>query len=251
MNQVQLTAINPEDSSVVPVACNASGMIKVEPPLVVDGPEGPEGPRGPEGPKGDDGKDGDSFVPDPAGTSAGDVLTSDGNSAYWATPRSFSYWSLTMKCDATSHVDNAYDWYKAFNGSDTNYQKIYGDSGAQFKYFYMFWPVPMVIRKFELKILGAESAAVPSVQIGGKIDGSPVKDGDWCHYQRFVSEDVGPPSYAQFQMTASFHKLVGVRINDVLLKDGNSFSQFSEFSMEHSIRTNAAKWKALLEGQEA
>ena len=58
MADVRLTATNPEDSSVVPVACDASGRLLLEEPQVVVGPPGPEGPPGP---KGDDGKDGDPF----------------------------------------------------------------------------------------------------------------------------------------------------------------------------------------------
>ena len=47
MADVRLTATNPEDSSVVPVACDASGRLLLE--------EQGQGPPGPPGPKGDDG----------------------------------------------------------------------------------------------------------------------------------------------------------------------------------------------------
>jgi len=50
MADVRLTAINPEDSSVVPVACNAGGQLLVE-----EQGQGPQGEQGPPGPKGDDG----------------------------------------------------------------------------------------------------------------------------------------------------------------------------------------------------
>ena len=56
MADVRLTATNPEDSSVVPVACDASGRLLLE-----EQGQGPPGPEGPPGPKGDDGKDGDPF----------------------------------------------------------------------------------------------------------------------------------------------------------------------------------------------
>ena len=70
MADVRLTATNPEDSSVVPVACDASGRLLLEeqgqgPP----GPEGPPGPKGDDGKDGKDGKDGDPF----SGNFAGDV----------------------------------------------------------------------------------------------------------------------------------------------------------------------------------
>ena len=57
MADVRLTATNPEDSSVVPVACDASGRLLLE-----EQGQGPPGPEGPQGPKGDDGKDGDPFT---------------------------------------------------------------------------------------------------------------------------------------------------------------------------------------------
>ena len=61
MADVRLTATNPEDSSVVPVACDASGRLLLE-----EQGQGPPGPEGPPGPKGDDG---DPF----SGNFAGDV----------------------------------------------------------------------------------------------------------------------------------------------------------------------------------
>lgn len=53
MADVRLTATNPEDSSVVPVACDASGRLLLE--------EQGQGPPGPQGPPGEDGKDGNPF----------------------------------------------------------------------------------------------------------------------------------------------------------------------------------------------
>ena len=67
MADVRLTATNPEDSSVVPVACDASGRLLLE--EQGQGPPGPEGPPGPKGDDGKDGKDGDPF----SGNFAGDV----------------------------------------------------------------------------------------------------------------------------------------------------------------------------------
>ena len=64
MADVRLTATNPEDSSVVPVACDASGRLLLE-----ERGEGPQGPPGEQGPPGQDGQDGDPF----SGNFAGDV----------------------------------------------------------------------------------------------------------------------------------------------------------------------------------
>ena len=75
MADVRLTATNPEDSSVVYVACNEKGELKLEEPLVVEGPPGAPGEQGPPGEKGndgapgEDGKDGDPF----SGNFTGDV----------------------------------------------------------------------------------------------------------------------------------------------------------------------------------
>ena len=63
MADVRLTATDPTDSSVVPVACNAKGELLLEEPQVVVGPEGPQGPPG------QNGQDGDPF----SGNFAGDV----------------------------------------------------------------------------------------------------------------------------------------------------------------------------------
>ena len=67
MADVRLTATNPEDSSVVPVACDAAGRLLLEEP--VQGPPGQQGPPGEQGPPGQDGQDGDPF----SGNFAGDV----------------------------------------------------------------------------------------------------------------------------------------------------------------------------------
>ena len=66
MADVRLTATNPEDSSVVPVACDAAGRLLLEEPQVITGPPGPDGEQGPPG---QDGQDGDPF----SGNFAGDV----------------------------------------------------------------------------------------------------------------------------------------------------------------------------------
>ena len=61
MADVRLTATNPEDSSVVPVACDAAGRLLLEEPQVIEGPPGPPGEPGPPGQDGQNGQDGDPF----------------------------------------------------------------------------------------------------------------------------------------------------------------------------------------------
>ena len=69
MADVRLTATNPEDSSVVPVACDAAGRLLLEEP--VQGPPGPPGEQGPPG------QNGDPF----SGNFAGDV-TFEGSASF-------------------------------------------------------------------------------------------------------------------------------------------------------------------------
>ena len=61
MADVRLTATNPEDSSVVPVACNSKGELLLEEPIA--GPPGPPGQNGQDGQDGQDGKDGKDGAP--------------------------------------------------------------------------------------------------------------------------------------------------------------------------------------------
>ena len=56
MADVRLTATNPEDSSIVPVACNSKGELLLEEPI--QGPTGEQGPPGQDGAQGPPGQDG-------------------------------------------------------------------------------------------------------------------------------------------------------------------------------------------------
>ena len=58
MADVRLTALNPADSTTVPVACNAKGELLLEDPLLIEGPKGDKGDKGDTGDKGDPGQDG-------------------------------------------------------------------------------------------------------------------------------------------------------------------------------------------------
>jgi hypothetical protein len=69
MADVRLTATNPEDSSVVPVACDASGRLLLE-----EQGQGPQGEQGPPGPKGEDG--------DPFSGNFADDVTFDGSATF-------------------------------------------------------------------------------------------------------------------------------------------------------------------------
>ena len=67
MADVRLTATNPEDSSIVPVACNEKGELLLEDPLEIVGPEGPAGPEGPQGSEGPPGPEGPAGPAGPQG----------------------------------------------------------------------------------------------------------------------------------------------------------------------------------------
>ena len=114
MADVRLTATNPEDSSVVPVACDASGRLLLE-----EQGQGPPGPEGPQGPKGDDGQDGDPF----SGNFDGDVTF--GGSATFAG-------QITAKDIAAQQSDDTFPVYRglAVNGATT--LRINGDGSGTF-----------------------------------------------------------------------------------------------------------------------
>jgi hypothetical protein len=57
MDDVRLTATNPTDSSIVPVACNDKGELLLEEPI--EGPAGEQGPQGEQGEQGPQGEQGE------------------------------------------------------------------------------------------------------------------------------------------------------------------------------------------------
>ena len=97
MADVRLTATNPEDSSVVPVACDASGRLLLEEPQVVEGPQGPEGPPGPKG------NDGDPF----SGNFA-DNVTFDGSAEFAGNVTALRHISKTS--DIASYLGQTDDY---------------------------------------------------------------------------------------------------------------------------------------------
>ena len=107
MADVRLTATNPEDSSVVPVACDASGRLLLEEPQVVEGPPGP---------KGDDGKDGDPF----SGNFADDV-TFGGSAKFAGGANSISETgAVTVTRDADDTGTSPY--IRGVHGTDRTYE---------------------------------------------------------------------------------------------------------------------------------
>ena len=100
MADVRLTATNPDDSSVVPVACTSAGLLRVEPQ--VQGPPGEDGEKGDKGDKGDPGapgQDGDPF----SGNFTGDV-SFNGNVGIRTNDRNYS---INIKSEDTDVLGTA------------------------------------------------------------------------------------------------------------------------------------------------
>lgn len=115
MTDVRLTATNPEDSSVVPVACNAKGELVLEEPGV--GPAGPKGEKGDPGEPGAAGADGDPFT----GNFDGDV--SFGGAANFDSPVSIdgNENNVALTVDG---VIQSFAPYRQKMGNNWNYAQI-------------------------------------------------------------------------------------------------------------------------------
>ena len=251
MADVRLTATNSEDSSVVPVACNAKGELKLEEPLVVEGPQGPTGPEGPPGPKGEDGadgqdgQDGNTFVPDPSTGSDGQVLTTNGSTCSWqdsgSTPM---HWRFMLRAG-----QNTYSWapnegLPVFDGSHTSSFRVNnissGSAEAQ-----LAMPVHMTLTKFELR--GGAYAQNILVYVNDKNETIRCEPYTWTHFPRFFSDDM--PMGTQIRMWQSgghSWELSGIRINNVELLDVETFNQMQLFSFEQLVRTNFDRMSRLL-----
>ena len=122
MADVRLTATNPEDSSVVPVACDAAGRLLLEEP--VQGPAGPPGEQGPpgeDGQNGQDGQDGDPF----SGNFAGDV-TFGGSATFAGT--------VDVNNGAVVANSSGYlDIYRQGQDGSGSMFRCYGDIGGENK----------------------------------------------------------------------------------------------------------------------
>ena len=110
MADARLVATNPEDSSLVAVACTPEGLLRTE-----GGAEGPPGPKGDPGAQGDPGPKGDpgsSFVSDPAEQANGAMLVVNDGSLIYTQPYDGS-WLSTLTSPSgfspASPASNAFD----------------------------------------------------------------------------------------------------------------------------------------------
>ena len=240
MTDVRLTATNPEDSSVVPVLCNAKGELKLEEPLIIEGPPG------------QDGQDAASFVPDPNGNStAGDVLTSTGTACTWQTPtRSapFTKWSaLLQPYGQTSHsLDPNRGYDKAFDGNiSVTWAEFNSYQGTMDVRFTL--PLAVIIRKLQVAYVGGN--ITQQVEIKGKAETITVSDG-WSTFNRFQSEEMQSGDNIKFSCSTGDVRLAGIRINDQHLIDGQAFNQFQTFALEYSLYKNPELLKEIWYGSD-
>jgi len=246
MSDVRLTATNPEDSSVVPVACNAKGQLLLEDPLTV---EGPEGPRGPEGPKGDDGEDGapgDSFVPDPSTGADGSVLITNGTTCFWGeSPSIFGDWYLTVVSSQSTYSVSQASVKGMFDGNpgtNVSFQQYSNGRPGCVHTFVAF----MAVTSIEIRM--ANDGTVPlSVELNGKQEVIDATKDEWTLAPRFTQEQVVSGTTLSINaISASNLRMSGLRINGVELLDAQTFNQVQQFSFEQYVRTNGDRLKQML-----
>ena len=250
MADVRLTAINPDDSSVVPVACNSKGELLLEDPIVVEGPQGPPGPDGAQGPPGQDGapgQDGDSFVPDPSTGSDGQVLTTDGTACFWSDlPASgLLAWRYYLRAGYSTKgvaVDGCANVFDGNENTYTAFEPANGNTSSS----ELVLPVHMLITDLQVRLGYPTSPMV--VTLNGKSEQlTPINDA-WTKFPRFNSEDCPAGSVISFASQGGFFKLNGIKLNNTELIDGSMFNQLQLFSLEHLVKTAPEMLKALVRG---
>jgi len=240
MSDVRLTATNPEDSSVVPVACNAKGQLLLEDPLTVEGPEGPRGPEGPKGPAGKDGedgadgKDGVSFVPDPSDQPDDLVLTTSGGVAVWAEPKADSpmVWSRYL----TSNVGfyNQDSPVFAFDGQSWTYVRAKSkesDAWLEFEF-----PMPIQLLSFEWRLDQPGNHGI-EVSMGDIVQpfNDPIQTGKWLLVNRFAGTQVSAGTKIRWRKlhndAISPVNLSGLKVNGVELINPDYLEQRIAFAL--------------------
>ena len=256
MADVRLTAINPDDSSVVPVACNSKGELLLEDPIVVEGPPGPPGQDGAQGPPGQDGapgaagppgQDGDSFVPDPSTGSDGQVLTTDGSACFWSNPPASSLlaWRYYLRAGSSTVGVPVSDCASVFDGNENTYTIFNPASGPSGSACELTLPAHMIVT--DLKLRTSWNAEV-IVTLNGKQESVMCYSGTWTKFPRFSNEDVPAGTVINFTSTANYFWLSGIKLNRTELIDGSMYNQLQLFSLEHLAKTAPETLKALVGG---
>ena len=254
MADARLTAINPVDSSVVPVACNDRGELLLEEPLVSEGPPGQDGEPGPPGqdgepgPPGQDGQDGDSWVPDPADATDGDVLTASGGTAVWQSIEGPPRYQYSAFCSAVQSFSGNNPPSYAFNGSLDNWLYV-EPPGSSFPALLKFeFPMDVLINTLEIVQIastggyGSLNLETDTVNI---TQGLPETNlNNWQLMSRFAGTNVsagdelvwinahpGP----EYRVIA----LAGIKINGEVLLDNQFFRQVVNFQIKHALSSTA------------
>ena len=251
MADVRLTALNPADSSTVPVACNEKGELLLEDPLVIEGPQGPEGPRGPEGPPGaagqdgppgqdgQDGQDGDSFVPDPSSQPDGKLLTTAGGAAVWSDPpESPLTWTYYLEAYGTSW-ENFMKRYQCFDGRTDTYSRLGGsNSYCEIRLHFTFQ-----VTILSLKVMPyTENVGYFRVKVNGTSqEFGSARDFQWYECTDLVGQVLYGSSYLTFDMThpMEYFRAVGIcaiELNGELLTDAHFVDQRIAFGVDERLR---------------
>lgn len=258
MADVRLTATNPADSSVVPVACNEKGELLLEEPLISEGPPGPPGQDGQDGAPGQDGQDGDSWVPDPATADEGAVLTVRDGAAVWEGEPSFpsTVWS--------NHLTGWPAWLsmfgadKTFNGdlSSGSVCKGYaGRRGEGSPLLSDMWPVVDFTCPFDINVVsfevvnGYNTASYLNAMVnynGNEItqnipamtNGSP----QWFVINRFAGMNLTAGTKIYFNNNhpdpnQAYIQINAIRINGIELIDSSFFTQCIGLAVQSHLQT--------------
>ena len=232
MTDVRLTATNPEDSSVVPVACNEKGEILLAEPEVVEGPAGPEGPEGPPGPQGD------SIVPDPQDVSDGRYLMTLNGACTWGEASFEMPYNWSNAISATFNPRIGERFTDAFDGNQNTY--FVADSGSSNNKITFTFPFDIPIYKLEIR-QGYQANGRPLYVYGqGRqviLSGDPQQ---WFDTERFngltfrqgdvLEMDSGPN-----ESSYNFPSLGGMRINDEELLDRAYIRQAIRFQVAYEL----------------
>ena len=243
MTDVRLTATNPEDSSVVPVACNEKGELLLEEPQVVEGPPGPQGPPGPDGPPGD------SVVPDASTIPDGYYLRTQNHLPHWVASADSPAIIWSSFLEPTGGGRETGDKYLVFDGSlDTTWQKQPQNPSEGF-WFRMPFDLQIGLLEFHAGT-GKSSPHGLSITYKGTMQ-TISNAAEWTPASRFsgitVPEGEGFwVSTGNYDGNYPYFWLAGIRINGLHLVDPSSTTQFFDLQLEHQVRTNATKWRQLL-----
>ena len=221
MADARLVATNPEDSSLVAVACTPEGLLKTE-----GGTEGPPGPKGDPGPQGDPGPKGDPGYPSIGVDDEGAVLTVVSGVAAWqggspAFPEAI--WS-----DGISLSGQNAAWFSGsagtiFNGSLSDYVVVRPNgSGINF--------TPPVDFPIITSLRLNNTAGNPygyTITLNGRSEVGLTSGGDgWLTTNRWIGTNWSAGQNMNISVTANNADLsfAAIEVNGVLLVNSSTYA---------------------------